>query len=342
MASQKEMVELFTRELALCKVRKGETVAVLSLGDSLRDYARAFLTATRKLGAKAVDVNLPAGRSTSAGDRLKDFGKNPLADNPKAMAKLKAADMVVDLLVASFSKQELEIREAGPRMLLVCEDFEILKRLFPTPELRARTEAALARLRQARKFRFTNSLGTDVTYEFDGKYRPLMEYGYVAEPGRWDHWPAGLVANCARDGGVNGRVAMNEGDIVYPRMRFLAESVEFTIENGEVTRIKGGKEADELKRWMDGYKDPRAYAVSHIGWGTHTGAEWSLKGIGMDGRSYYGNILFSLGPNVEFGGRNDTPCHLDLPMRGCSAWLDDERIIANGRLLPDDLRAAGL
>ncbi|MBM3511963.1 MAG: leucyl aminopeptidase [Alphaproteobacteria bacterium] len=339
-AAKKEMLELFRRELELCKVRKGETVAVLSVGDSLRDYATAFLAAARQLGATALDVNLE-GKSTSVGDRMKEFGRNPLADNPKAMAKLKNADMVVDLLVASFSAQELEIRAAGARMLLVCEDFETLKRLSPTPALRDRTEAALRRLHKAKTFRFTNLVGTDVTYEFDGKYRPLMEYGYVAEPGRWDHWPAGLVANCARDGAVNGRVVMNEGDIVYPRMEFLATPVEFVIERGAVTRIKGGKEADDLRRWMDGYKDPRAYAVSHIGWGTHTGAEWSLKGIGMDGRSYYGNVLFSLGPNVEFGGTNDTACHLDLPMRGCSAWLDGERIIANGRLLPDDLRAVG-
>lgn len=339
-AARKEMLELFRRELELCKVRKGETVAVLSVGDSLRDYATAFLAAAKQLGATALDVNLK-GKSSSAGDRMKDFGRNPLADNPKAMAKLKNADMVIDLLVASFSAQELEIRAAGARMLLVCEDFDILKRLFPTPDHRARTEAALKRLRGAKTFRFTNSVGTDVTYRFGSSYKPLMEYGYVAEPGRWDHWPAGLVANCARDGAVNGRVVMNEGDIVYPRMHFLTEPVEFVVENGTVTKVKGGKEADAIRRWMDGYDDPRAYAVSHIGWGTHVGAEWSVKGIGMDGRSYYGNVLFSLGPNVEFGGDNDTACHLDLPMRGCSGWLDGERIIANGRLLPDDLRAVG-
>jgi 2,5-dihydroxypyridine 5,6-dioxygenase len=140
---------------------------------------------------------------------------------------------------------------------------------------------------------------------------------------------------------VNGRVVMNEGDIIYPSMMFLEEPLEFEIEKGQVTKMKGGKQADELRRWMDSYDDPRAYAVSHIGWGTHTKAEWSVKGIGMDGRSYYGNVLFSLGPNLEFGGDNDTACHMDLPMRGCSAWVDGEKIIGNGRILADDMRAPG-
>jgi hypothetical protein len=32
---------------------------------------------------------------------------------------------------------------------------------------------------------------------------------------------------------------------------------------------------------------------------------------------------------------------MDLPMRGCSAWVDGEKIIGNGRILADDMRAPG-
>lgn len=336
MAPEQEMIGLFRNELELCNVREGETVAVLSAGESLRHYAHAFLAAVRQLDAKPLDVHLPASGETAG---LKEFGKNQLAENPDAMEQLKSANMVIDLLVASFSKEGDEIQRAGARMLLVCEEFDALKRLFPTPEHRARTEAAFQRLCRARSLRFTNGVGTDVTYTFGSRYKPLMEYGYTAEAGRWDHWPAGLVANCADD--VNGRVVMNEGDIVYPNMTFLTEPITFEIEHGYVRRLKGATPADEIRRWMDSYDDPRAYAVSHIGWGTHTAAGWCVKGIGMDGRSYYGNVLFSLGPNLEFGGDNDTACHMDLPMRACSVWLDGEKIIANGRILPDDMRAPG-
>lgn len=330
-----EMFDLFRQELALCNVRESETVAVLTAGDTFNEYRQAFLAAARALGANAVDVHLE-GPPTGG---LKEFGKNELAKHPKAMDQLLKSDMVVDLLVASFSKEGDEIQKAGARVLLVCEEFDTLKRLFPTPDHRARTEAAVNRLARAKTFRFTNASGTDVTYRFGDRYKPLIEYGYTADPGRWDHFPAGLIANYTDD--VEGRVVMSEGDIVYPNMEFLADPMTFEIERGVVTKIAGGRQADEIKRWMDSYNDPRAYRVSHIGWGTHAKAEWSVNGIGMDGRSYYGNVLFSLGPNLEFGGDNDTACHMDLPMRGCTAWLDGEKIIGNGRILTDDMRAPG-
>lgn len=328
------MIDLFKKELELCKVRAGETVAVLSSGDSLRHYARDFIAAAKSLGANSVEVHLPGDS-----DGLKAIGKNELSKHPEAMERLRGADMIIDLLVASFSREGDELQNAGARMLLVCEELDTLRRLFPTAEHRTRTEAAMKRIAKAKSFRFTNAAGTDITYRFHSRYKPLMEYGYTADPGRWDHFPAGLVANFTED--VAGRVVMSEGDIVYPSMMFLSEPLEFEIEKGYVKRMKGGKQADELRRWMESYDDPRAYAVSHIGWGTHTAAEWSVKGIGMDGRSYYGNVLFSLGPNLEFGGDNDTACHMDLPMRNCSAWVDGEKIIANGRILPDDMRAPG-
>jgi 2,5-dihydroxypyridine 5,6-dioxygenase len=55
--------------------------------------------------------------------------------------------------------------------------------------------------------------------------------------------------------------------------------------------------------------------------------------VGMDARSYEGCVMFSTGPNTEFGGTNDTPCHFDMPLRNCSLWVDGEQIVDRGRLM---------
>ena len=49
-------IELFRRELELCNVREGETVAVLSAGKSLRHYAETFLAAARRVLDSGVDA----------------------------------------------------------------------------------------------------------------------------------------------------------------------------------------------------------------------------------------------------------------------------------------------
>ena len=232
------------------------------------------------------------------------------------------------------------MQRAGTRVLLVVEPEEILARLFPDTRLRQRVEAGEKRLHAARELRFTNALGTDVTYQLDGR-EILTEYGYTATPGRWDHWPGGFLATLAGNGGVNGRVVMAVGDIIYPLKRFVRSPIEFVIRKGRVVEINGDEDAALLRRFIDDYHDPRAYAISHIGWGLNDACNWAvdLPGIGMDGRAHYGNVLFSMGPDTEFGGDNDTPCHLDLPMQNCSLFLDGQIIVEDGEVLPQDMRA---
>lgn len=338
-----KMVDLFRRELELCKVRPGEKVAILTEGDSFADRARAFGIAVKDLGAEAIMVEVGAGQETLApSERMAAIGQNGLGQDAKAMAQLKQADLVIDMMLLLFSKEQIEIQEAGARVLLVVEPLETLDRLFPTEDLRRRVEAGERRLKAARKLRFTNAAGTDVTYELDR--RPVLtEYGFTDTPGRWDHWPGGFLATIARDGGVNGKVVLNRGDIIYPLMKQVEQPIHLTIANGYVAAIDGGAEAQAFKAYMDGYDDPRAYAISHIGWGLNERCEWTLDrpGIGMDGRAFYGNVLFSTGPDTELGGVNDTICHLDIPMRDCTLTLDDELIVDAGRIVPDDMRVPG-
>jgi 2,5-dihydroxypyridine 5,6-dioxygenase len=336
------LVTLFSRNYQRCKIGPGQRVVVLSEGDQLRDYALASVAAARRLGAEVTDLNIPAEAAADANTRMFNIGKNNLAKYPDAIEQCKRADIVIDHMLLLFSREQIAMQAAGARVLMVVEPIEILERLLPQEGLRERLEAAESRLKRARRLRFTNAAGSDVTYQL-GNQHILTEYGFTDQPGRWDHWPGGFLATLAVDHGVNGRVVMDRGDIMFPQKKALNDPIEFTIEKGRVTAIAGGSDAQALREFIEMYRDPRAYAVSHIGWGMNERCQWNaeLPGIGMDGRAYYGNVLFSLGPDTEFGGSNDTACHLDLPMRHCSLWLDDELIVEHGEIVPADLRASG-
>ena len=338
-------IELCTKELEMCAVHEGETVAVLSQGDERQDYADAFMLAAQSLGATAFHVRLPEVSTTLLGDAgAWTVGETPLGQNRPAVEALKQADLVIDLMFLLFSREQIEIQEAGARMLLTVEPIDNLARLFPTRDQRRRVEASEELLGNAKTLRFTNKAGTDVIYQL-GSYPILTEYGYTDTPGRWDHWPAGFLFTGGADEGVDGTVVVDRGDIIItPFKKYVDDPVRITIEQGLISGVSGGFDAELLRDYIAGFDDPKARGIAHIGWGCNEKARWSglqndRRSIGMESRCFYGNVLFSTGPNQELGGTNDTSCHIDIPMRSCSLFLDDEPILIDGEFAIDDLKA---
>ena len=343
MSANTDMVTLFKSELELCGVGPGTSLAVFSEGGVRADYAEGFLAAAEELGANAFQINIKKRPESFFGPG------NSLKGNAPAMAALKNADMVIDLVGLLWSEEQTEITDAGPRMLLVIEPIDVLRRMRVDPENRRRVEAGAAVLRKAKEMRITSPGGTDVTYRL-GKYGVVEQYGYTDQPGRWDHWPGAFLYTAAEDDGVDGKVVIDTGDMLLPLMRYVTDPIRLTVDRGMVTAIEGdGLDAALMREFMASFDDPRAYAVSHIGWGLDSNARWDYMGtdpaaahsMGMDGRAFYGNVLFSTGPNTEVGGDNDTLCHLDIPLKGCSLTLDNQMIVDGGRIVPDEMRVDG-
>jgi 2,5-dihydroxypyridine 5,6-dioxygenase len=352
MAIDVDLVNTFQAELELCGVGPGTLVAVISEGEMRGDYAQATLTATRMLGGDAFHMNLPL-RTTGKFDTV---GKTPLAGNRPVVEMLKQADLVIDLIGLLFSHEQNEILASGSRMLMVREPLHVLKQLMPTKDQRRRIEYAGELLTRAKEMHVTSDAGTDVIYKLN-QYPVLTEYGYTDTPGHWDHWPSGFLLTSGDDDGVDGTVVIQPGDISMVFSQYFTSTVKLTIAKGYVTDISGdGIDAHLLRGYMESFNDPRAYAVSHIGWGMNENAAWhhlattrnarspAMHGnpeLGVNALSYYGNVLFSLGPNSEVGGTNDTLCHIDLPLRDCSLTLDNQIIVDHGKIIPEELRAPG-
>jgi 2,5-dihydroxypyridine 5,6-dioxygenase len=345
--SQSTFTDLCERMLRLCKLAEDESLVVLSQGDERAEYVDAFLTAGQRLGAKAMNLRLPYSSSATSGEvGVWTVGKTPLSGNQPAIDILKGADMVVETLFLLFSDELTEIQGAGTRILTCIEPVDVLARLFPTEDLKRRTDAAVEALAGARTLRFTNRAGTDVTYRIG--YPVKAQYGYVDQPGQWDHWPSGgMVLTCGEDDGIDGRVVVDRGDILLPFKQYVAEPIEFVIDAGRITEIRGdGYQAELVRSYMADFDDPDAYGLSHIGWGLDERAKWAAlatdsRGHGMELRAFCGNVLFSTGPNDLVGGPNHTSCHLDIPMRGCSLSLDEQPVIVDGEVVAEAMRAAG-
>lgn len=331
--------EICLHQLRMSGVRADERVVVLTQGDDRLDYADAFLAAGRALKANIYHMRLPAQPPMGGWS----VGQTPLSRMPEAVEALKNVDMVIDCIFLLFSPEQMAIQAAGARILTVVEPPELLARMLPSKKLREKVETAGELLARARTMHITSPHGTDVTYKI-GHYPTVTEYACTDEPGRWDHWPSGFVFTGGDDDGVDGQIVVAPGDVLLPQNIYVREAITYTIEKGIVTSISGGFEAEIVNSYMADFDDPRGFAMSHIGWGMNPDAKWHRMtpgefpgGMGMEQRSYLGNVLFSTGPNNELGGANDTDCHLDIPLRGCSLFLDGEPIVLDGRIAAKDL-----
>lgn len=344
MGVDRDMFELFRKELELCKVGPGERIGILSEDLIRHDYAMAFAAAVEDLGAHALHVNIRKRPGSFFGPG------NSLRGQVAAIEALKNTDMVIDLIGLLWSREQDEVTAGGARMLLVLEPMSVLSRLRGSPESRRRVEAAHRLISGARELRVTSPAGTDVTYRI-GNLKTVSQYGYTDEPGRWDAWAGAFVWTGGDEDGVDGTVVVDAGDLLLdPILRYVSEPIRLTIRKGYITEISGGGAEGALMRdFMKSFRDPKAYAVSHIGWGLDENARWTFlatgpeasQSLGVDGRCHYGNVLFSTGPNTELGGTNDTECHLDIPLMNCSLFLDGRQILKDGEILPDEMRVAG-
>jgi 2,5-dihydroxypyridine 5,6-dioxygenase len=341
-----DMHALFEAELRLCKLDASETLVLLVDRGSNPDYVEAAMASAQRIGAAVFQVvlpTLPSSEIPSKGAGPTTFARR-LSEMPKVSQAIQCADMALDLTGAGFvhDPAQGEILRSGTRMLRVKQPTEALWRLFPTPELRQRVEAAAARLARAEHLRVTSPAGMDISAEIVPT-QVGRQYGYTDTPGRWDSWPSGMVNCYPRDGSANGVIVLDRGDFLLPVYQYIREPVTIRVEGSFMTQIEGGFDAMLLREFLAGWGDRDAFFTSHMGWGLLTNGQWCALACvdpgelnASDGRSFEGNFLFSTGPN-RYVGRH-TPAHLDIPMRGCNVYLDDEPVVLDGKVVEDASR----
>ena len=347
MSVSAHLLDAWRHLLALSRLAPTESVVILLGEESSPAHLAAARLALAQIGARYLSLQLgETVRRAVAGESTAYFGPTALAGNRAAIAAMQGADLVIDLMGMYRGSEQDEILASGTRILLVKEPPEVFMRLLPDAGDKPRVLAADRLLRAARSMRVRSDAGTDFTVAF-GQYPTLVQYGFADEPGRWDHCPRAFIARWPDAGSSQGLVVLDEGDTILPFKSYVRSPIRLAIRDGYVRSIDGGLDARYLRDYMASFRDPEGYAVSHLGWGLHDRAHWTALGMydkrqtnAMDARSYYGNFMFSTGPNAEGGGTRHTPCHLDIPMSSCSLWVDGEQVLDRGDVLPAEQRVA--
>ncbi len=342
------LTALFQKEFDWCRVGASESVAIVTEPASPPSYLAASLASLAGRGARPFQVMLPV-TPTADGIAVVAQGSGAstiLADFPHVVQLLGTCDLVIDLTLEGLvhSPETQSILAAGARMLWIREPADALARLLPTEERVRRIDRSVELLAGAREMTVTSKAGTRFRANLEGALLTGSR-GFCAERGRWAHWGQGLAAAYVKSLDVDGEIVLDIGDIVFPFNRYVDSRTTLHFREGFVEAIEGdGLDAELIRDYMARWQDPNAYGISHVGWGLHERGLWhalSLYGstaMGLDGRVFEGNFLFSTGPNHAAG--RQSRCHFDIPMRHCSIFLDGTPIVIDGAIVEPSIRRA--
>ena len=333
-----DLLEAFTRELDLCKLREGEHVVILTEPASRGDYAAAAFGAARRLNAHVISATVPGGAAapqpnthTGAGP-----GLTSVLTDTTAQTLLKSADLVIDLTTEGFIHAPLqeEILATGTRILFVCDPPEVLIRNLPDPADKDRVTKGVELLRRSSTMHVTSAAGTDLTVQL-AKSEPMFQVGFADDPGRWDHWPSTMVM-CWPEFS-DGQIVLAEGDILLPFKEYVRSPITLHIADGRIKDILGGADARTLVTYLNDAQDQWGRSLSHMGWGLMRTADWFATAMygktdlmGMDARAFAGNFLWSTGPHPVL--KRESYAHVDVAMRGCTVSVDGTQVTVQGTL----------
>ena len=334
-------IDCFEQSFLLSGVSVGQTIAILSESQSRQVLVDLAEHALLRIGAKPVQIKVPSPKLKDPVPVRSTGSCYALEGYDTILATLATCDLIIDCTVEGMlhSKELQKILGAGGRILMISNEHpEVLERCMPDPALKPKVEKSLELLNLAKTMKVVSPAGTDLKVEI--KNAPCRGgAGYLSPGDRVAYWPAGLALCFPVKDTVNGRIVLDSGDVNLTFKRYFETPVILTIENDFVTSIDGsGLDADLMRSYYSGWKDPNAYGVSHVGWGLNQSARWDALVMYdkqhvncTELRAFAGNFLISTGAN-EFADRY-SGCHFDFPMRNCSISMDDQEIIKSGELV---------
>jgi 2,5-dihydroxypyridine 5,6-dioxygenase len=328
-----DLVPLFVKVLEHCQLRPDERMVVYCDHHSPPHYATAFIAAAQQIGADAFQITIPTNQPDSLAGPIWDTWHS--------------VDLIIDLESISTSVYRplrVSALASGTRVLRVTEPEDVLFRMPPDPVVRDRAKRSEALVDAAKEFHVTSEAGTDIVVNIDG-LKSYGLWGVADKTGMWDHWPMGLVVVPANRAGTNGIVVVNVGDILLSMQHYVTTPITVTVEEGFIKNIEGELDAHLLRQWFEKWNDPRAYEISHIGWGCEHRADWNrlarkVPGGTGDAESFYGDLQIAFGRDTSplLAGNNDVPAHMDFDCLNINIALDGKPIIEHSQFLIEELK----
>jgi leucyl aminopeptidase (aminopeptidase T) len=307
----------------LTKIDPDEEVLVISDPEKI-SVGRAMTNAARGIGASATLSVMP---------RLDVHGNEPPVTVAAAM---KAADVAITTTTHAITHTQarLNASEAGTRVVVlrgVTEELMIEGGMNTDfCDLAEVTTIVRDALDTANRAQVTSRGGTDIELNLDGSAAFSLD-GYFHDYG-FSALPPGESPTCPQKAGTNGTIVI---DYSMDNIGLLDDPIELIFEDGTLTDIAGGSEANQLREIVDGAGE-NASNLAEFAIGTNPDAR--LMGNLAEDKKRRGTVHFAIGDDTSLGGELRSDIHFDGLVTHPTVELDDEVVLDDGELLVDRIR----
>jgi len=320
----------------IIRVKEGENLLITI--DSIRDFrvAEEMAKAGEALGAKV----MVAWHSTPKG-----YGK---ATDPYLPAPLIAAcpeaDAWIELnnqwLLYSTPWERAVTNGRTRNLMLGGLSTDQLIRCIGEVDIEAQIafqEKVVEITKRAKKMKIVNAAGTNIEFEND-PHRPFANEHIADKPG--GHFLTGQIGWAPREETINGTLVF-DGAISgggKADIGVVSKPVIYEVKKGRIKEIRGGKEAEIVKKWFEKLKDSNMYLAAHVCYGFNPNAK--LGFTTTEDERVWGSTEWGFGyqgPMYSGGKPRVAASHIDGICLACSVSGDDQPLTEEGEVVHPDL-----
>jgi leucyl aminopeptidase (aminopeptidase T) len=305
------------------RVEAGDPVVIVT-DPEMERFATLVAEAAHAAGAVVTTCVIPV--------RGQD-GQEPPDPVARAMAEAKVIFSPVRISITHTRAMRAAL-DAGARAILMTAYTD---RILSSPALLEtdfHAQAAVChRLGNAftkgKEVRLTSPRGTSLTFSIEGRTANVLTN--VPDPGQLAPVPD-IEVNVVPVTGSAAGTLIADASVPYLGIGILEQPIECTVEDGYITRMKGGDEAVRLETHLGLFGDKNCFNVAELGVGLNPNAR--LTGEMLEDEGVLGTIHIGIGTSHTLGGEIVAPTHYDLLM-----W--EPTIVVDGRVVQRDREVLG-
>jgi aminopeptidase len=191
----------------------------------------------------------------------------------------------------------------------------------------------VAMVRKASRVRAKTAAGTDLTADLNPNYRWLKTSGIIT-PEKWGNLPGGEIFTTP--GEVNGTFVIDGvvGDYLCAKFGSLREHP-LTVHMKKNRLTEAHSENHELENdfWKYTHTDENSDRVGEFAIGTNIDLKDVIGQILQDEKYPGVHIAFGNPYGAHTGAEWDSSTHIDVVGRKFNIWVDDEKIMQDGKFL---------